>query len=86
MSLKLFIFLAIFVIRAESSEDHEFDENINMTIPDYPEETSTADQFGGMGVEIVYIDSKPVIRSDNHGEIMMGVSDEKCDNARVNNQ
>lgn len=84
MSLKLFNFLAILVISAASSKYRKYVENIDMTDPNYPEDTSTADHFARMGAEIVYIDSNTVIRSDNHGERMMGVSDDKCDNARVN--
>jgi hypothetical protein len=34
-------------------------------------------------MKIVYIDPISLIRADNHGEKMMGIADDKCDNGRV---
>lgn len=85
VSLNLLGFLAIVAVSAEGSKYHEYIAKSDMTARELKKNNSLAEKFSEMGVEIVYIDSRPVIKSDNHGERMMGVSDEKCDNGRVNN-
>jgi hypothetical protein len=47
--------------------------------------TTTEAYFSEMppGTIVKYIDAATLLQFDNKGEKMMGVSDEKCDNARV---
>lgn len=48
--------------------------------------TTTGAYFPDMpeAIKITYIDAATLLKFDNKGEKMMGVSDDKCDNAKVN--
>lgn len=47
--------------------------------------TTTEAYFSDMpeAIQINYIEAESLIKADNHGEVMMGVSDDRCDNGKV---
>lgn len=71
----------------DSSQDSmESDPEVDPSDDDYSGfSTTTLSYFSDMpeNVQVVYIEAETLIKFDNKGEKMMGVSDEKCDNGRV---
>lgn len=86
--------LCFSLIYCQSDETTEADATLDHSDDDYdevtngttnPETTTTAAYFSEMpeNIEIVYVDPESLIKYDNKGEVIMGLSDEHCDNGRV---
>lgn len=69
----------------EYHDDHNQDDN-NSSKSSYPSEPIIYFPNQPERIKIVKVDPTPIIKYDNKGEMMMGVSDEHCDNGRVNSK
>jgi hypothetical protein len=86
IAMDLLSVLALFFCRSLISSvgagNAESDNQNATTVASAPTEAFFSDMHES--IEINYIDAATLLKFDNKGEKMMGVSDDKCDNARVN--
>lgn len=92
MELALNFLLFFSVIYCDTSEpdlyhtDDDYSGFTTEAVSTQAATTTTVAYFSDMpeAIKIVYIEAESLIKFDNKGEKMMGVSDEKCDNGKVN--
>lgn len=82
--IRLFtVFVCFVLVECYGNEtDEEYHDDHN-SIPSYPSEPIIYFPNQPERIKIVKVDPTTIIKYDNKGEQMMGVSDAHCDNGRV---
>lgn len=81
----IFVYFSPLIVRCDddNSDDDDKNESLNSTSSELPSDSDLM-LFVPDNIVIVEVDAVDYIKENNEKHHMMGVADEKCDNASVN--